>query len=185
MGPGRLAMLCIFAALLASGCRRDDLPFDDGPTGGTDGEFIQRLSFSWTGLPSSFRTYTKLRAAYSSAANLTTIETTNDSLLFGRVQLAIHGGAPGRYRYRVTGSVEDTNQVFLRFVPQYFNGLPSPEFLLTGRPADSLEAEVTILTFGAPGDTIEGRFAATLALAGGGGTRILMYDGAFTARRTE
>jgi hypothetical protein len=101
------------------------------------------------------------------------------------VQLVLQGGGPGTYRYHVTGSAADTNQVFLRFVPQYYNGSPSAEFLLTGRPADSLEAEVTILSFGAPGDTVEGRFAATLALAGGGGTRILMYGGTFLARRTE
>jgi hypothetical protein len=185
MIPRPVLAVCTLAVLLIAGCRREDLPFDDGPVAPPGGTFDARMSFNWTGLPSSFRSYTRMRVAYAAAANVTTIETVDDSLRYGRLQMTIQGGTPGTYRYHVTGSAADTNQVFLRFVPQYYNGTAVAEFLLTGQPADSLEAEVTILSFGAPGDTVEGRFAATLAMAGGGGTRILIYGGTFLARRTE
>jgi hypothetical protein len=184
MSPRRSSLLCLLGALMIAGCRRDDLPFDDGLVNPPGDTFTQQVSFNWTGLPSSFRQYSKVRAAYSTATNSTTIETLNDSLLYGRLQLVIRGGGVGTYRYRVTGGPGDTSDVFMRFVPLYYNGLPSPEFVLTGRPADSLEAEVTIRTFGEPGDTIAGSFTGTLALPSGG-TRILIYGGAFVGRRVE
>lgn len=185
MRPRQAPVLWALAILLMAGCRRDDLPFDDGPVLPPDGSFEGRMSFSWTGLPSPSRVYSKVRAAYNASTGVTTIETTNDSLLFGRVQIAVRGGGPGTYRYSVTGSPGDTNQVFMRFVPLYYNGAPSPEFVLTGRPADSLEAEVAMQTFGAPGDTIAGSFAGRLTLPGGGTNRILIYNGVFAARRDE
>jgi hypothetical protein len=181
----RIPVRCLLAVLLITGCRRDDPPFDDGPVLPPDGSFVQQMSFNWTGLPSSFRQYSRLWAAYNPATNIVSIETRNDSLQFGLLQLAVRGNAPGTYRYSMNGSPGDTNQVFMRFVPLYYNGLPSAEFVLTGRPADSLEAEVTIRLFGGPGDTIAGSFTGTLTPPAGGGPRILIYGGAFIARRAE
>jgi hypothetical protein len=179
----RIPVFWFLLLLPAAGCRRYDPPFDEAepPPSGT---FTERLSFSWTGIPQSARFYSRLHAAYDPVTGTTIIETQGDSLSAGCLQLAVRGHETGTYRYSITGGPSDTNQVFLRFVPQYEGGVPVATFLLTGNPADSLEAEVVIRTYGTLNDTIAGTFAATLATSQGD-IRILIYNGVFLARRTE
>lgn len=170
--------------LLLNGCRRNAVttdgnsqPVDPPPSA----SFEQSLSFSWTGT-NQFRRYSKIQAHYSDASGLTTIETFDDSTTLGKVFVQIRGNRASMYRYNVTGSPQDTNQVYIKFIPAFTGSSPSAHFELTGIPADSLEAEVEISHFGAARDSIVGTIAATLK-ATSINARILLYDGRFKAQR--
>jgi hypothetical protein len=173
-------------SLLVNGCRRGVVPADEtSKLSEPIQSFEQSLSFSWTGT-SQYRRYSKIFAFYSGVSGQTIIETFDDSTTAGKLFVQIRGDKVGIFRYNVTGSPTDTNQLNIRFVPAFNGSSPAARFELTGIATDSLEAEVVITYFGAARDSIVGTIAAVLkATTPIPGAKILLYDGRFKVQRQQ
>ncbi len=176
-------MTLLVLSLCTVDCRRNDLPveIDDDPD---PLPVEEELSFTWNGIP-SHKLFNRLSAGYNLAGDITTIATFNDSTLYGKFFLQFMGDEVGRYVYRVYGGPSDSNQVFIRFVPDYAGSQALGLFELTGLAADSLEAEVQVTHFGEIGGTVSGTFGARLKDIGPSGAKVVLSGGTFTAPRVQ
>ena len=176
-----------FIIMVVFGCRNDTSITTSGSgQSGQPPTFTQRLSFSVTGLSGSLRMYTKFSAAYHLSTNETTIETLDDSSTAGKFYMRIRGGSAGSFRYEVTGSPADVNQVYIRFVSSYNGSTPSAVFELTGVPEDSLEAVVNVQHFGTVRDSITGTLSAKLKLTSPAMKfTIILHSGTFSVQRLQ
>jgi len=170
----------MFVALTA--CKNETM-VSDAPEPGNE-TYVEFLQFSTTGLTRSSWSYSSVIAGYDPSTGITTIATHDDSTMFGKFILSFTGGEPGKYRYTVTGSPTDTNQVDIWFAPLY-SGTPTGVFELTGLSADSLDATVFVNYFGGIGDSISGTMSASLKLAGSSPPfKPILYSGRFLVKRT-
>lgn len=179
-GQWKFALCAV--AMLAIGCKEDSV------VGGTPGTsaFTQVMQFSASGVTGSSRSYTRCTASYDPVTHWTTVETLDDSAAKGKFVMQFHGNGAGTYAYSVTGSSSDLNQISMRFVPSYTNSAPDAVFELTGNPADSLEAQLSLIHFGAVQDSVTGTFSARLRMTHPSvNFKILLYSGSFTAKRLE
>jgi hypothetical protein len=162
---------------------KDETMVSDAPEPGNE-TYAAFLQFSTTGLTKPSWSYSSVIASYDPSTGVTTIETYDDSTMFGKFILSFTGGGPGKYRYAVTGSPTDTNQVDIWFAPLY-SGTPTGVFELTGIPEDSLDATVSVNYFGGIGDSISGTMSASLKLAGSSPPfTAILYSGKFLVKRT-
>ena len=175
-----LLLLLIPIALI--GCKNEASMPDTGDPGNTTyEEFVEFLT---SGLTTTSWSYSSIEATYDAAMNVTTLETTDDPAISGKIMVSFAGGAPGTYRYAL-GGINDTNQVYIWFAPPY-SGTPGSVFELTGVPADGLQATVTVEYFGDVGDSVTGAMSASLKLLGSSPPfNVVLYSGTFRVMRSE
>jgi len=175
--------LTLLACFVVLGCRRESIPADGEPEIEPAPQ-ADSVSFVATGITSGSRSYSTVRAYYDDSLSMTVIETFDDSSAVGKFILSFRGVAAGEYRYTVTGGPTDTNHVYMKFVPLYGAGNPLGVFELTGIPADSLEATVTVDYYGDVGDTISGSMEGILKLVGFVPPfKSLLHSGQFRVKR--
>jgi len=173
----------LLVCFVVAGCRRESVPTDGGlqiePELQPDS-----LSFVATGITNGSRSYATMRAYYDNASSMTIIETFDDSSAVGKFILSFRGMSAGKYRYTVTGGPSDTNHVSMKFVPVYNGGNPLAVFELTGIPADSLEATVTVDHYGDVGESISGSMDGILKVVGFiPPFKSLLHSGRFRVKR--